>query len=116
MTLEYEKLQSALHERCDQAATFLSQKDLTAWQLNTFSDPHAIKEVAACPSDYAAFPNLSLAYLNKKSDQITLLLPFQDQVGTNINVCKPFWDIDKEFRYERAVLLVHMKASRCILT
>lgn len=94
---EYDKLQRALQMRCTEAASFLSQADLTAWQIVTCSNPRKVKKVTASPTDYAAFPNLSLAYLKQMSDQITLLLPFRDHVGTSINIWKPFWDIDKEF-------------------
>lgn len=96
-TTDYEGLQNALLTRCTKAATFLRQTDLTAWQIVTDSDLQAIKEVVASPSDYGAFSDLSIACLKQKSDQITLLLPFRDQVGTSINIWKPFWDIDKEF-------------------
>lgn len=94
---DYEGLQNALLTRCTQAATFLRQTDLTAWRIVSDSDPQAIKEVVASPSDYGAFPDLSIACLKQKRDQITLLLPFRDHVGTSINIWKPFWEIDKEF-------------------
>lgn len=94
---EYDKLQRALQMRCTEAASFLSQADLTAWQIVTCSNPRKVKKVTASPTDYAAFPNLSLAYLKQMSDQITLLLPFRDHVGASINIWKPFWNIDKEF-------------------
>lgn len=103
----YDKLQCALQMRCTEAASFLSPADLTAWQVVTCSDPNQVKEVTASPSDYAAFPNLSLAYLKQMSDQITLLLPFRDHIGTSINIWKPFWDKDQEFsvRISRPVAL-----------
>ncbi|KAL3153091.1 hypothetical protein ABBQ38_012109 [Trebouxia sp. C0009 RCD-2024] len=94
---DYEGLQNGLLSRCTKAATFLRQTDLTAWQIVTDSDPQAIKEVVASPSDYGAFPDVSIACLKQKSDQITLLLPFRDHIGTSINIWKPFWEIDKEF-------------------
>lgn len=93
----YDGLQNALLTRCTEAATFLRQTDLTAWQIVTDSDLQPIVKVVASPSDYGAFSDLSLACLKQKSDQITLLLPFRDHIGTSINIWKPFWEIDKEF-------------------
>ena len=94
---DYEGLQSALLTRCTKAAGFLKKTDFSAWQIVTDCDVQAIKEVIASPSDYGACPNVSLACLKRRSDQITLLLPFRDHIGTSINIWKPFWEIDKEF-------------------
>lgn len=95
--IDYECLQEALLTCCTEEATFLSHRDLAAWQLDKFANPQRLKEMFRSPTDYGAFPDLPVAFLKRKSDKITLLLPFQGQVGISINICKPFWDIDKEF-------------------
>lgn len=97
---EYADLQDALLTRCVKSATFLSQRDLTALtpgQIDTVSDPPSVQTAVMVPSDYGAFPNFSIAVLKRKCEQITLLLPFRDDVATSINIWQPFWDINREF-------------------
>ena len=96
---DYADLQDALLTQCIKSATFLSQRDLTALtagQIDTVSDPPSVQTAVMVPSDYGAFPNFSIAVLKRKCEQITLLLPFRDDVAISINIWQPFWDIDRE--------------------
>ena len=115
----YEDLQDALLTRCTKRATFLFQRDWTAWPLDAVPDPERVQRVVMVPSEYGAFPNLFIAVFKRKCEQMTLLLPFRGHFATSINIWKPFWDIDTEFSvrigqlgwYQGVLVYVHMERA-----
>lgn len=96
-TLTYKDLHDHLFDRCVATPKFLYETDFGHFTLDTFTEPPCWKQTSAGLSDYGACKNVPLALHRRSGDDITLLLPFDNHIGTSIWIWQQTWDENHQF-------------------
>ena len=97
LTASYRDLHDRLFERCVGTPKFLHETDFGHFTLDTFTEPPCWKQSSARLSDYGACKTIPLALHRRSGDDITLLLPFHNHIGTSIWIWQHTWDVNHQF-------------------
>lgn len=96
-SVNYVDLRTLLFEQCTETPTFLHENDFKHFSLNTFAEPPLWTQTPLALTDYGAYGGIPLALRRRQGDDMTLLLPFEEQVGTSIWVWQRTWDVNQQF-------------------
>lgn len=95
--VSYKDLHDHLFERCVGTPKFLHETDFGLFTLDTFTEPPCWRQSSAKLSDYGACKRIPLALHRRSGDDITLLLPFDNHIGTSIWIWQQTWDVNHQF-------------------
>ena len=93
----YLDLHKLLFSKCVGKPKFLHDSDFGHFTLNTFVEPPAWVQSSARLSDYGAYKDFPLALNRRPGDDMTLLLPFNHQVGISVWIWQATWDVNQSF-------------------
>lgn len=95
--ISYVDLHKVLFSKCVGKPRFLRDSDFGHLTLNTFAEPPAWIQSSSRLNDYGAYNDIPLALHRRPGDDMTLLLPFNNHIGTSIWIWQPTWDANQQF-------------------
>ena len=96
-TMNYVDLHKVLFNNCVETPKFLRDSDFGHFTLNTFVEPPAWIQSSSRSSDYGVYKDIPLALNRRPGDDLTLLCPFNDHIGTSIWIWQQTWDVNQQF-------------------